>query len=69
MREIIKVSKYHWKVPSESEENVYYDVVLNERIRKFTCNCPAFLFINRDFKPCKHIYRLAKEIKEGKPLT
>lgn len=64
-KKIIKVKENYWRVPSESGGG-YYDVVLNVRLRKFTCNCPAFLFRNKELKPCKHIIRLASEIKSSK---
>lgn len=50
------------QVPSQSQPNKFYTVrkVEEDGIKKWLCNCPAFLFKNNEQIPCKHILKVTK---------
>lgn len=47
-------------VPSESDDNLKYQVILDEGIQN--CNCPDYL---RRMQPCKHQYAVIDFISHG----
>ncbi len=65
MEEITKESDNHWKIKSENNKNKCYDIVFNQAIGKFTCNCPRFVFRNKNYEPCKHVQKMLLNIKQN----
>lgn len=64
------VAKNHFTVTSFDKtrysEGTKYHVIYNPHIKKFSCNCPAYLFNNPQMEPCKHALRVMGYIRQKK---
>ena len=58
---IIRKNKLRFQVKSESDDNIWYDVVMQKRI--WNCTCPDYLYRHQS---CKHIYAIGylKQLKK-----
>jgi len=51
-----------YKVRSESNPKVFYEIRYFDKSKKFVCNCPAYSFGKKGFD-CKHIKKVKKYLK------
>ena len=58
---IIRKNKLHYQVRSESDDSIWYDLVMQKRT--WNCTCPDFLYRHQS---CKHIYAIGylKQLKK-----
>jgi len=52
-----------YKVKSESNPKVFYEVKYFDKSKKFVCSCPSYIF-GKKGKECKHIKYIKEEIEK-----